>query len=50
LISSWIVAPARRTLERLVDQKWALVARSVVSVAQPARADLRRRALVGPAG
>jgi len=39
-----------RALEQLVDQQRALVARSAVSVAEPAHADLRRRALVGPAG
>jgi hypothetical protein len=40
----------RRPLEQLVDQQRALVARSAVSVAEPAHADLRRGALVGPAG
>ena len=40
----------RRALEQLVEQQRALVARSAVSVAEPAHADLRRRALVGPAG
>jgi hypothetical protein len=40
----------RRPLEQLVDQQRAHVARSAVSVAEPAHADLRRGALVGPAG
>ena len=40
----------RRELEQLVEQQRALVARSAVAVAEPARADLRRGALVGPAG
>jgi len=40
----------RRALKQLVEQQRALVARSAVSVAEPARADLRRGALVGPTG
>ncbi len=40
----------RCALEQLVKQKRALVARSAVSVAEPAPADLCRGTLVGPAG
>ena len=40
----------RREFEQLVEQQRALVAWSAVSVAEPARADLRGGALVGPAG
>jgi hypothetical protein len=40
----------RRELEQVVEQQRALVAWSAVRVAEPARADLRRGALVGPAG
>src|SRR5688500_13321600 len=40
----------RREFEQLLEQQRALVAWSAVSVAEPARADLRGGALVGPAG
>jgi hypothetical protein len=40
----------RREFEQLVEQERALVAQGAVSVAEPASADLRRGALVGPAG
>jgi len=40
----------RREFEQLVEQQRALVAWSAVRVAEPTRADLRRGALVRPAG
>jgi hypothetical protein len=40
----------RREFEQLVQHQRALVAWSAVRVAEPARADLHRGALVGPAG
>ena len=40
----------RREVEQLVEQQRALVACSAVAVAQPACADLRRGALMRPAG